>query len=138
MVIFFTILGVSILGLVSLIAVKRFELATGRILLSNIRPATGYMLGRGLHFVERSAPALVRHGLTRLYAQVRTGLKSLVAWSVFHTERLLEQTLRTLRHTTAARGENEASKFLREVAEHKRSLLKKSAKAKKPNAIYEE
>jgi len=58
------------------------------------------------------------------------------AWSVLQVERMLEKTLHTLRHTTAARADGEASAFLREVAEHKKSLIEKSGEKK--NAIYEE
>lgn len=130
------LLCVSSAGIVGLIAIKRWEMTTGRILLSDIRPAAGRVLGSGLHFVERRAPVLLKNWAWRLYRTTRATLHLGVAWVVVHTERLLERVLSALRHTTAERGEGEASAFLREVAEHKKSLLQRSGK--KQNAIYEE
>ena len=117
MALFLTVLlCLSAAGLVVLISVKRWELTTGRVLISKLRPAAARVLGEGLHFVERRAPA---------------ALKDL--------ERLLERVLNTLRHTTHVRGGGEASAFLREVAEHKKSLQERQERnGKKPNAIYEE
>lgn len=131
-----TVLCVAIVGLVSLLAVKRWELQSGRLLLSGIRPKAGYALGQGLHFVERGLPTFVRNLAVRGYATSRVLFHRLVAWSVLHAERALEKTLQVLRHTTTVRAEGEASPFLREVAEHKKSLLKGSGK--KRGAIYEE
>jgi hypothetical protein len=139
MALFFTVLlGISIAGLVGLLAVKRWELSGGRVVMGSLRPAAGRMLGEGLHFVERQAPQLVRAAAMRAYAATRVLVHRLVAWVVLHTEHLLERTLAGLRGATQTRGEGEASEFLREVAEHKKSLLKKSARSKKQNAIYEE
>src|SRR3989338_263143 len=137
MVTFFSItLGISILGLTGLIAAKRWETATGRVFFSGVRPAAGQVLGSALHFVERRAPALLRLGFSTLIAAARTGIRFSIAWVVLRAERLLEKTLHPLRHTTATRGEGEASPFLREVAEHKKSLLEGTDR--KQNAIYEE
>ncbi|OGC87316.1 hypothetical protein A3D70_01040 [Candidatus Adlerbacteria bacterium RIFCSPHIGHO2_02_FULL_54_18] len=137
MALFFSVmLFISILGLSGLIVAKRWETVNGRAVLFGARPAVGRMLGTVLHIVEHRIPAFLRAGAVRLFMAARTGMHIGVAWTVFHAERLLERTLRALRHTTAARGEGEASAFLREVAEHKKSLLKSSDKKK--NAIYEE
>ena len=126
----------SITGLVGLIALKRWETASGRVLFSGVRPAAGHYLGAGLHFAERRVPALLKGFGWTLYRKVRAALHLFVAWSVVHTERLLELVLQTLRHTTTTKGTGEASAFLREVAEHKKSLINRSSKKK--NAIYEE
>ena len=137
MVTFFsTTLVIAILGLTGLIAAKRRESTTGRVFFSGVRPVAGHLLGKGLHFVERRAPALVRLGFSTLIAAAKTGIRFSVAWVVLRAERLLEKTLHTLRHTTATRGEGEASPFLREVAEHKKSL--QEGTDRKQNAIYEE
>ncbi|MSR70750.1 hypothetical protein EXS62_01800 [Candidatus Kaiserbacteria bacterium] len=136
MVIFFTlVLLVSAMGLVGIIAVRRWEISTGRVLFADTRPVAGKLLGEALHFVERRAPTLLRSGFSRLVGFVRKGIHVGAAWVVLLTERLLEHTLHTLRHTTAKKGEGEASPFLREVAEHKKSLQEKSDKQ---GAIYEE
>lgn len=131
-----TLLLVSIAGLVSLIVIKRWEMTTGKIILGGIRPGAGRLLGEGLSFVEQGLPAFARRLIRRAYAASRLLLQQTVAWSVLHVERLLEKTLHTLRHTTQERGEGEASAFLREVAEHKKSLLEQSGKER--GAIYEE
>ncbi len=132
-----TLLCISIAGLATLILAKRWEMRSGRLLFSGSRPALGAFVGGALHFVERQAPAILRRLLVRLIASLRTRVHFGVAWVVLHAERLLETTLHTLRHnTTEPRGDGEASAFLREVAEHKKSLLEGSGEQK--NAIYEE
>lgn len=137
MVIFLiTLLGVSIVGLVGLVAVKRWEMQSGHILFSAARPSVGLYLSLALNFVEERAPELVRQWAARAWKAARAGLHFLVAWAVLHVERMLERTLHTLRHTTQERSEGEASAFLREVAEHKKSLMGRSGK--KRGAIYEE
>lgn len=138
MVTFLTaLLCVSIAGLLGLVVLKRWELTTGRILFSEVRPAVGHLLGRGLHFVERRAPALLRQWGVALYRALRRLVHVGVAWLVVHTERLLERTLHTLRQgTDAPRTDTEASAFLREVAEHKKSL--QEGDSGKRGAIYEE
>ncbi len=130
------VMCVSIAGMVSLIAIKRWELNSGRILMAGVRPAAGRVLGAGLHFAERRAPALVKGAGWTAYRVLRRTFHLAVAWVVVHTERGLESVLHTLRHTTATHSDGEASAFLREVAEHKKSLIQKSSKKK--NAIYEE
>lgn len=136
MVTFLTILlAVSILGLISLVAIKRWELAHDRLVMSGVRPVAGHYLGSALAFIEEGLPMFVRRSLRITYAVARSLTHRLVAWVMLHTERWLERTLKTLRGATQSRPEGEASEFLREVAAHKRSLLRKSAKTR---AIYEE
>jgi hypothetical protein len=135
MVIFFaTLLAISILGLTGLLGVRRYEVTTGRVIFANVRPAVGHWLGLMLHFVERVAPATVRFLALKLYRRGSELAHLGTAWSVLYAERLLEQTLRVLRHSTSHEGGGEASAFLREVAEHKEQLKKSSGQG----AIYEE
>jgi hypothetical protein len=100
-----------------------------------MRPAAGRVLGKSLHFIERQAPAIASARARRWYAIARIVTHRLTAWAVLQTERGLESVLHTLRGATQVRGEGEASPFLREVAAHKKSLLRRG---KKRNAIYEE
>lgn len=138
MVIFFiTLLCVSIVGIAAVLSVKQWETSHRKLVLGRVRSKAGEALGVGLNFVEKRAPAIVRTKTSRGYAAALVLLHKGVAWTVLFAERMLEKTLHTLRHTTAARGEGEASAFLREVAEHKK-LLQDSSSDKKPNAIYEE
>lgn len=133
---FIVLLCVSALGLIGLISVKHWELTTGRILFSGVRPAAGRALGAGLHFVERRAPAMLKSFARSAYRRLSAMLHLGVAWAVLHAEGALERVLNLLRHTTHPQSSGEASAFLREVAEHKKSLLERGDK--KQNAIYEE
>ncbi len=138
MVIFLTaLLCVSIAGLIGLIAVKRWEIESGRLVMSGMRPKAGAVLGESLRFVEQGLPHAVRRTARRAYKLSRLLFHRTVAWTVLQVERVLERTLHTLRHHTAEeRGDGEVSAFLREVAEHKKSLLEQSGE--KRSAIYEE
>ena len=137
MVVFLTVLlYVSLAGLACVLYAKHWEESNGKLMMSRVRPKAGEVLGVGLNFVERRAPALLRDAASRAYAAARTLVHRSTAWAVLQVEQMLEKTLHTLRHTTAARSEGEASAFLREVAEHKKSLIEKSGEKK--NAIYEE
>ncbi len=137
MTLFFTItLGISVVGLLGLLGVKRWEMTTGRVMLSHIRPRLGDLLHRTLAWAEHVAPALVAHYASVAYRAARTWLHRLTAWSVLMLERVLEQTLRFLRHKTdAPTSGGEASIFLREVAEHKKKLQES---ADSPGQIFEE
>ncbi len=137
MVIFLIVLmSISIIGIVGLIALRRWEVATGQVFFASVRPAAGRVLGAGLHFAERRAPALAQGLAWSLYRVVRRVFQFAVAWIMLQVERLLERSLHSLRHTTVVGGDGKASAFLREVAEHKRSLMRQSSEKK--NAIYEE
>jgi len=131
-----TLLCVSLAGLSGVLYVKHWEDTRGKFVMSRVRPKAGEVLGAGLNFVERRAPALARAAALRGYAAARALAQRGTAWALLQVERLLEKTLHTLRHTTQMRGDGEASAFLREVAEHKKSLIEKSGEKK--NAIYEE
>src|SRR3989344_3915184 len=130
------LLCISLAGLACVLYAKHWEQTNGKLMMSRVRPKGGEVLGVGLNFIEHRAPALLRETALRGYAAARTLVHRTVAWAVLQVEQMLEKTLHTLRHTTAALSEGEASAFLREVAEHKKSLIEKSGEKK--NAIYEE
>jgi hypothetical protein len=132
---FIALLCVSIVGLIVLISLKRWEMHTGRVVLGSARPRASRALGEALYFAESGVPELVRRAIRKTYALIRLLAKRFIAWSVLHAERVLERSLRAVRGATQPAGEGEVSDFLREVAEHKKSLLKKSTKSR---AIYEE
>ena len=134
MVVFFiTLLGVAIVGLSGLLGVRHYELQSDKVILADLRPTLGAWLGALLHFVERVAPAIIRYWATIVYRRVSFEVHRAAAWLVIHTERLLEHTLHTIRHTTAPKEGGEASAFLREVAEHKKQLQEES----QTRAIYD-
>lgn len=60
---------------------------------------------------------------------LRSAVHRGVAWLVLHAERWLERTLEVLRQRTGPRrAASSESAFLREVAAHKKTLLKRSLK----------
>lgn len=125
MVLFFTTtLAVSIVGMISLLALKRHELNTGRIFMASSRPRMGAFFHRALMWVEHVLPGLVRVGIQNLYRAFRRLAHVAAAWIVIHLEQGLEAALSRIRHTTRApiKRTDETSSFLRQVAEHKKKL----------------
>jgi hypothetical protein len=109
--------------MVSLLALKRYELNSGRVLLGSARPAVGNFFHRGLSWFEYVLPGLVRVGARTLYATARRVLHAWAARIVVKAEQVLEQALRRVRRTTVVPGQGrETSAFLRQVAEHKKKL----------------
>lgn len=117
-------LGISVIGLFGLLLLKRFEIATGRVVFGRLRPKRGGLLYKGGVFFERVLPTTIRYIVVMSARKVNRNFHRLVAWSIFHFERLLEKVLHTVRERTAPpQGRGEASSFLRAVADHKRKLL---------------
>ena len=137
MVLFFTIvLYGSILGLASLLVLKHVELTTGKTLLTSVRPRMNGFFHTALFFVEYVLPALMVRAVRVLFSIVRTQAKVLLARSIAAFEHKLEHLLNVVREKTEApRAGGQASAFLREVAEHKKTLLKRT---KKDRTIVEE
>ncbi len=124
MVLFFTsTLLISALALVLLLCVKRWELNTGRVVGTAVRPSIGRFFCSVSLWVERIIPTLVRVYSKRLWYSSRSFIHKVTALVVVRIEHALEKTLHALRHTTDVRqGGGAASPFLREVSEHKRKL----------------
>ena len=123
---FTTTLGISIVGMVSLLALKRYELKSGKMFLQTIRPHLNRVFHRSLMFVERILPALVRHSIERLVVFLMRAAQRLIARTIVLAEYWLERVLDFLRMTThIPHPSAPASAFLREVAEHKKSLIKR-------------
>ncbi len=118
------VLYVSIAGMVLLIGIKRFELKTGRVLASSVRPA----LARVSHSTVlwgKQFPYFVGRYFIQKTPVARVALQRMLARGLVWTEHLLEQMLHTLRRgTTPQKGGTPVSDFLREVTEHKRTLLR--------------
>ena len=114
--------------MVALLALKRYELSTGNVFLSSVRPALGAWAHRALVWVEYSAPALARRALRAGFLAARVVIHSTLAWGVLAAERGLETALKSLRRTTAPPQKESAttSHFLREVAAYKQEILKRT------------
>ena len=138
MVLFFTItLGFSILGLIILFGLKRFELTSGRVMFASARPNMNMFFSRGLSLFEYVLPSLMKRGVGGIWGSVRNAVKAILARLMFAFEYTLERLLGMLRRQTEAplESRNHVSAFLREVVEHKRDLLKR---AKSERVILDE
>jgi hypothetical protein len=126
--VFFSItLAVSVVGLLSILLLKRYELSTGKMVLGKARPKVSRVSHDVVLTVEYILPSLVVRIIKRSIELVKDWLKQVVARAIFLFERMLEVLLHTVREKTRPpRGAGEASAFLREVADHKRELLKRS------------
>ncbi len=125
MVLFFTVLlAISIVGLVSLLAIKRWELRTGNMLLAGARPHVSEVSHRVLVWIERVLPHLLTGLVRRTVSQGSVLIHRGAAHSLLWAEQTLERVLANLRGVTERpRSNKEASAFLREIAEHKRQLV---------------
>ena len=126
MVLFFTAtLLISCFALVLLLSIKRWELTTGRVMGSSLRPHISGFFHTVSLWVEHILPTLVKMYTRGIWQGLQRTAHWITAHVVVRTEHTLERFLHTLRHTTdPRRGMNEKpSLFLREVSEHKRKLL---------------
>jgi len=135
-VIFFTTtLVISIVGLISLITLKRWEMKTGRILSVAARPKVTQGLTQASVWMEHHAPAFVRHLAARALRFIEVQIHRAVAYGVLVFERLLESTLEVVRYKTQVKHTDAtASAFLREVSAHKKVIQQMSAEER----TYEE
>ncbi len=117
------VLGISIVGMATILGLKRYELNTGRVLFASARPRLRAFFRGGFFWAERVLPNLVAHESGRAWGMVRAAARTALARGILTIEQWLEQGLRSLRQLShaPARG-GEASPFLREVAEHKKKL----------------
>ena len=127
MILFLTAtLLISIAGMSALLTLKYFETTTGRVVLGAARPGVGAFFHRTLVWIEQDFPARLSLIVSRGVVFGKKFLHYGIARSILAAERALEWVLGLLRYTTApTAGMGEASAFLREVAEHKRKLLKR-------------
>lgn len=115
-------LAVSIVGMLTLLMMKRYELNTGRIFLAGQRPAIGSFFHRKLVWIEYVLPGLIRVGVRRTYLFVRSVLRIWAIKILSRLERKLEQVLAQVRSTTPPKRGTQSSAFLREVVEHKKEV----------------
>ena len=117
-------------GLVALLALKRYEMTTGRVVFRQIRPQLGMFFHACLVWVEQALPALLAHAIRRGVGALNRVIHQVVARGILALEHALVWVLKTLHYTTqpTSSGTGEVSAFLREVAEHKKKLLKRNQK----------
>jgi hypothetical protein len=127
MVLFFTTtLGISIVGMVLLVAIKQYELTTGRVIFQSMRPRIHRLFNNSILFVEGILPSLVRVGIESIVLFVVRTTQRFIAQTIVFVEFWLQRTLDFLHMTThAPQSTTPVSAFLREVAEHKKTILKR-------------
>ena len=127
MLFFVTTLVLSLLGMVGLLTVKRYELTSGKLIFAGVRPGASTFFERTLRWGEKILPHLVKQQAERASRYVVRTLQLALAHSIVWLERTLEQVLSAMRERTENVDlHNEPSAFLREVADHKKNLLKKT------------
>ncbi len=123
-------LGISIAGLIGLIVLKRFEERTGRLLLTSLRTRVGKYVHEGVERTRRDLPVASRRISTVARDMGREYAKQFLARSLLASEHWLERTLSHLRRVERAGRGGEASSFLKEVAEHKKQLVREREEPK--------
>lgn len=128
MALFFTItLLVSAASLFVLIGLKRFEMRRGKVVFARVRPFVMGVLYALLRFIEHILPSLMRRVLYKGWVAVRRFASVTLARTVLFFEQRLVQVLELMHYKMQPRhGTGEVSAFLKEVAEHKRKLLRKA------------
>ena len=129
MVLFLTaILVLSSLAMAALLWIKDWELRTGHMLLPDMRPRAAEILHTGATTIEQVLPKLVEQWGQDVAAWLRGSAREGLARGLAAAEMTLERALHALRHKTVPppSASGQASAFLREVAEYKQKLLKRS------------
>lgn len=124
-----TTLLVSCAGLVILLSLKRFEMRSGKLIMGSVRPKVGGVMHSGVVFVESVLPALFIRSAKRLLSGMNVWIQKTFARAIVFFEQTLRWMLDSIHEMTTKprQGGGPASAFLREVAEHKRKLQKRSA-----------
>ena len=110
-----------------MLGVKRYELATGHVLLGTRRESVS-RFSRRLSFLAGTVlPHLIRYEIRRIYRALWTFIHTVLAHAILRIEHWLEGLLRNVQEkTTDSRGQGEASAFLREVGAYKKKLAETS------------
>jgi hypothetical protein len=117
------LLAVSLAGMLSLLVVKRYELATGNLIFAGSRPKLAKFSSRMVFLFGTAVPLYIRWQIGRLYRASASWVHKAVAHGTLRVEHWLETALNRVREKTApTRSPGEASAFLREVGEYKKKL----------------
>jgi hypothetical protein len=126
---FFSItLGISIVGLVLLMALKRYELKSGRVLFGRLRPELDRLGFNSLVIIEHILPRALKISGKRAARALTTLLRTGWMHAMRTVQKMLERILR--RVSTSARPQRaggEVSPFLQQVSEHKRALANEAS-----------
>lgn len=120
-------LALSIVGLVTLLVLKHYELSSGRVVMGSLRPKIGHFFHKLLMLFERGVPRLARVVVRRAARAARERAKQALARAILFFEATLEWVLHVVRQKSdAPQGKGATSQFLQEVAAHKQKLLRRT------------
>ena len=133
MVLFFIVtLVFSLCAMILLLAVKRYELSTGRVVFASLRPSTSSFFEKLSRWGRKILPSLARSYIERAMNSALTKIQLWLAKTILALEHVLERVLHAVRERTGEMNiDREPSAFLREVADHKKNLSYKKD-VKKP------
>ena len=137
MVLFLLItLCVSLLGIILILSIKRYEMRTGRVFFARTRPAITAPLHTSSLVIEHLLPRFAQRSVDRGIVTIRAVLGRMLAKGTFMIETMLRKMLSAIHRVVEPRERGgPASAFLQEVAAHKRKLLRR---APDKRAIFEE
>jgi hypothetical protein len=137
MTLFFTVsLGVSVVGLILLLILKRYEMRSGKVVFMRARPRLERLSHAIVLFLHYILPFLARRSMAAILHSARVWLGATLARLTLSVEHTLARLLTAVREAVEPkRGGGQATGFLQEVADHKRRLLTDPSQK---HAIFEE
>ncbi|HYF13230.1 MAG TPA: hypothetical protein VD928_02960 [Candidatus Paceibacterota bacterium] len=137
MVLFLIItLAVSLVGIILILSVKRYEMRTGKMFFRRSRPALAKPFRTSSLIIEHLLPLIARRSIERGAIALRITLGRFLAKVTLMIESILRRMLAAIHRFVEPRESGgPASAFLQEVAAHKRKLLRR---APEKRAIFEE
>jgi hypothetical protein len=121
MALFFTLtLLISIVGMITLLAAKRYELNTGKLILAGVRPHISSFFEQAQRFGHTILPDLVRKSVERAVRYMLLKMHEVLARAVANLQRLLDKLIHAAQNRTGPVGE--PSSFLRQVSDHKKNI----------------
>ncbi len=125
-------LYISITAMALLVLIKRWEVRSGKMIASPIRPATAKVAHATVVWLGGVLPGTVRVSVREFFHIFRDIGRLMTARVVLWLEYRLEKTLDfvRLRTTPSRHGGEPVSVFLREVAEYKKMLSRRKRRNK--------
>lgn len=123
------VFGTSLVAIIGLLALKDWELRHRTKLFFVFRARLNATITAIASSIGTKAPYIANSAVSRTKRVVRHSLAQSLHRGLVRLEQLLERTLRTLRYQRLKTGHTASvSPFLRDVAEHKRTLDRSNGK----------
>lgn len=140
MILFLTgTLTASVLGMGSILLTKQWEDRTGRVLFAGQRPRLQMAVREAKVWLLHTLPTRSKRAARITGRSVRHMARHALAFGILWIEQKLEQVLQAIRHTAQVpQGQLAASPFLREVAEYKKTLMRRAPTRRQIAQMVEE